>query len=45
MRDVQGVTQALNMRPEYKVIGPKQRLDAVAHLLTNLEKIFVDIVC
>ena len=39
MRDVQGVTQTLNMGPEDEVIGSKQRLDAIAHLVTNLEKI------
>ena len=41
VRNVQGVTQTLDMGPEDEVIGPKQRLDAIAHLVTNLEKIFL----
>ena len=41
MGDVQGITQALYMRPEYEVIGTKQGLDAIAHLVTNLEKNFI----
>ena len=38
MWDVQGVTEALDMGPEDKVIWPKQCLDAVAHLVTNLKR-------
>ena len=41
MWDVQGITQALHVGSEYEVIGTKQSLDAVAHLVTNLEKKFV----
>ena len=45
MWDVQGVTEALDMGPEDKVIWPKQCLDAVAHLVTNLKKDFLWVDC
>ena len=41
MWDVQGITQALHVGSEYEVIGTKQGLDAVAHLVTNLEKLLI----
>ena len=41
VRNVQGITKTLDMGPEDEVIGSKQRLDAIAHLVTNLEKIFI----
>ena len=39
--NVQGITQALHMGPEYEVIRTKQGLDAIAHLVTNLEINFI----
>ena len=41
MGNVQGITQALHVGPEYEVIWPKQGLDSIAHLVTNLEKQYI----
>ena len=36
VRDVQRVTQRLHVRPQDEVVGAKQRLDPVAHLVADL---------
>ena len=35
--DVQRVTQRLHVRPQDEVVGAKQRLDPVAHLVADLQ--------
>ena len=36
VRDVQRVTQRLDVRPQDEVVGAKQRLDPMAHLVADL---------
>ena len=38
VRDVQRVTQRLHVRPQDEVVGAKQRLDPVAHLVADLHR-------
>ena len=39
VRNVQGITQGLDMGPKDEVIWSKQGLDAIANLLANLQQI------